>query len=352
MAIEMAERLVETGLNCRIVALKSPRFTERSKARFKAAILAQYFGEGAKPWSSGTKLPILRVQTLAPELFEHGEIVVAISPLTIEPVIAIGDHIRPCRWCHGLRVDRPEEMERVWAYPIPTAAITKSLAAYVSMLSGVDVAIVPNGIDRGNYFPEPDCPRDAIGLTYSSHQLKEPELAAKFVRRIKNELPGTPVISFGASRKLKDFKPDEYHRFPTIPEVRQLYSRSLIWICLSKSEGFGLPVLEAMACGAAIVTTDNNTAYRFVKRAIKTGDYGNSEDFDIDDRLVVDGLNGLMVSVGDIDGLVDMTRALFSDAENRSRLVKESASSVARYDWAISVSSMTEFLENVVAGKV
>ena len=48
----------------------------------------------------------------------------------------------------------------------------------------------------------------------------------------------------------------EYHHDPKQEVIVELYNEASIWLQASVLEGFGLTALEAMACGAALVTTD------------------------------------------------------------------------------------------------
>jgi L-malate glycosyltransferase len=48
----------------------------------------------------------------------------------------------------------------------------------------------------------------------------------------------------------------EYHYRPTGETLRRLYASCGIYLCSSWYEGLGMPSMEAMACGAALVTTD------------------------------------------------------------------------------------------------
>ena len=76
------------------------------------------------------------------------------------------------------------------------------------------------------------------------------------------------------------------------------YNRCDIFVFASRSEGFGLPPLEAMACGCAVVTTD----------------CGGVRDY------VESGTNALMVASAQPQALAGAIAALVADAPRRERL--------------------------------
>src|SRR5207248_9510983 len=49
----------------------------------------------------------------------------------------------------------------------------------------------------------------------------------------------------------------EFHESPAQDRLAALYSSADIYLCPSWDEGLGMPRMEAMACGAALVTYDN-----------------------------------------------------------------------------------------------
>ncbi len=81
-------------------------------------------------------------------------------------------------------------------------------------------------------------------------------------------------------------------------DMAAFYNRCDLFVFASRSEGFGLPPLEAMACGCAVVTTD----------------CGGVRDY------VAPGTNALMVPVADADALGSAIAALVSDPAARDRL--------------------------------
>src|SRR6185295_14141998 len=101
------------------------------------------------------------------------------------------------------------------------------------------------------------------------------------------------------------------------------YNRSRIFLCSSRVEGFGLPSIEAMACGAALVTTSN----------------GGSDDY------AIHGETALVCEPDDITGMADHIARLLRDDELRIRLARQGAEYVRRtFDWDVSAEKLETFL--------
>jgi glycosyltransferase involved in cell wall biosynthesis len=105
-------------------------------------------------------------------------------------------------------------------------------------------------------------------------------------------------------------------------ELRALYNRASIFLLTSRYEGWGLPAAEAMACGAAIVSTRS----------------GGVEDF------LEDGRNCLLVPVGDAQALARAALRLLRDEDMRLRLATNGSRDAAQ----MSVHRSSQQLERVL----
>jgi glycosyltransferase involved in cell wall biosynthesis len=88
-----------------------------------------------------------------------------------------------------------------------------------------------------------------------------------------------------------------------------LYSLALVFAFPSWYEGFGLPVLEAMACGTPVVAADNSSLPEVVGQA------------------------GIMIDAGDTDGLSEALGELACNDPLRSRLVTAGHEQACRFTW-------------------
>lgn len=121
-------------------------------------------------------------------------------------------------------------------------------------------------------------------------------------------------------------------RFIEAPDHRTLadevFNRAKVFVQPSYHEGFGYPAVEAMACGAALVTTDN----------------GGSRDYGIEGRTAH------VVLPGDHMGLAEKTVELLLDDPTRIRFATAGTELVrASFDWDRSSALLADHLERYVA---
>ena len=77
------------------------------------------------------------------------------------------------------------------------------------------------------------------------------------VAAVKARHPEVLLVGFGVKRPREALPYDEFHENLPQERLAWLYSRCPIYLCPSWDEGLGMPPMEAMACGAALVTFDN-----------------------------------------------------------------------------------------------
>ncbi|RYE41770.1 MAG: glycosyltransferase [Hyphomicrobiales bacterium] len=88
-----------------------------------------------------------------------------------------------------------------------------------------------------------------------------------------------------------------------------LYSDALCFVYLSRYEGFGLPPLEAMACGTPVVSADNSSLPEVV------------------------GSAGLLFNSGDVDGVADAIERLMQSGALRAELSAAGIRRAQLFDW-------------------
>jgi glycosyltransferase involved in cell wall biosynthesis len=98
------------------------------------------------------------------------------------------------------------------------------------------------------------------------------------MRKLANEHPHIALRTFGTCQRPAGLPPSADHwRNPSVSQLVNLYQRSQIFVCSSDFEGFGLPALEAMACGCAVVSTENGGVPAFAGQAAAYVECGSAQ---------------------------------------------------------------------------
>jgi len=104
-----------------------------------------------------------------------------------------------------------------------------------------------------NIKKNPDCVR--ILMLQHTYKWKGVKEGLDVVNDLKNKYPNIKLIMYGARQDNAEC--DEYYFQPIGKAVAEIHAACDIFLCPSWDEGFGLPSLEAMACGCVLVTYDN-----------------------------------------------------------------------------------------------
>ncbi|MGU3650777.1 glycosyltransferase family 4 protein [Mycolicibacterium sp. A43C] len=152
-----------------------------------------------------------------------------------------------------------EKVLETWRYPLKRIVVSRWLQN-IAETHGLSSTLVENGIDSEVFSSgRPIQSRAPIVLAMVSDQyFKRTDLVIESFNRLAANGSGAILRTFGAcSRPLGLSEAVDHFKDPPQPELVALYQEAQIFLCASDYEGFGLPALEAMSCGAVVVTTDN-----------------------------------------------------------------------------------------------
>lgn len=311
----MATRLRDRGHNVRILYQNGQSLLDRCKA-----IRDRMFYPDAQDWLELFAGRIDDFHDLAACRFEEDELIVAVG-MAMSAEMARLESLPNVKvqYIHGATPWAPELMQRALSIPLPKIIVASYLKQIVETLGrGEIVALIPNGVNRDEYFNLVQEQRDGVGLIYSSHWAKDPATALAVIESLSRLHPALPIRVFGADRRPSQITPRMYCRYPSLEGARQIYSQSQVWVMASRSEGFSMPVLEAMACGCCVVATD----------------CGGTRD------LIVNGENGFLVPVGDPDGIVNKVELLLGDAGLRTRMRHGAEQTAQQFNWESSIDKL------------
>ncbi len=262
--------------------------------------------------------------TIKEYAFEDDEIVVAVGWWAARELRQLPQsRTVKIHYVHGVLKDT-NLMKEAWGENLPKIVVASYLERMIEEISGQKItAVIPNGVDTNEYYPSvPEDHRDGVGTIFSNSYPKDPETTLKVLKKLREKCRKTPQRVFGAWPRPKGISYWIYNRLPSLEKARDIYSQSLVWTVCSRSEGFGIPVLEAMACGCAVVATD----------------CGGTQD------IIVDGENGFLVEVGNVDQIVDRVKLLLYDPKLRQQFVRKSQETIKKFPLDLIVNKLEKVL--------
>lgn len=167
-----------------------------------------------------------------------------------------------------------QELEKIsptWKFPFSIITISHWLAALIrDHACRNDIDVIENSVDLGKFYAPVRHKQQelTVGLCYYPASTKGMDLLARAVMLAQLRLPSLRVKMFGmrpldaAFCKIKN---RVYSFRASDEEIIRIYSSSDAWLFASSREGFGLPILEAMACRTPVITTPAGAAPELLK---------------------------------------------------------------------------------------
>ena len=182
------------------------------------------------------------------------------------------------------------------------------------------VDLVPNSVDKLQFFAAERSKQSipTVGVLYSTAPSKGLDVSLAALQIVHKEFPNLRIISFGSQRPNNQLTlptGTEFFYCPPQDQIRNLYSRCDLWMTASRSEGFNLPAIEAMACRTPVVSTRTG----WPEDAVKTG------------------INGVLVDIEDHNGLASGVEWVLSRGdEDWRRLSSNAYATAASSSWQAS----------------
>jgi glycosyltransferase involved in cell wall biosynthesis len=217
---------------------------------------------------------------------------------------------------YGAAGQEIEKLVPTWRGPFAFITIAEWLRELIlSYNPDAHVTVMRNAADLERFHAPPrdraSPPR--VGYLHRAAKSKGADVALSAVAAARETVPELEVVAFGAEPQ-PDALPDfvDYRHRPTDAEVRAIYAGCDAWLFPSRIEGFGLPLLEAMACRTPVVASKAGAA----------------------PDLIRSGENGWLVDVDDVDAMARAIREMSTMPPDRWRALSEAAhATVAEYSW-------------------
>ncbi len=191
---------------------------------------------------------------------------------------------------------------------------------------GAKAEVLVTPVDRALFHPV-DAARsgDALRVLMLHHDYawKGVREGLEAMAAVKARYREVRLVGFGVRSPREALPYDEFHENLPQERLAWLYSRCPIYLCPSWDEGLGMPSMEAMACGAALVTFDN----------------GGCRDY------AMDGETALVAPRRDVGALARALDRMVGEPPLRERLARQGQAFVtSRFDWDRASARLEEIL--------
>jgi glycosyltransferase involved in cell wall biosynthesis len=164
-----------------------------------------------------------------------------------------------------------------------------------------------------------------IGAVLNSHPNKAPEDMLALLIQAHQRWPAVPQHVFSTERMPAKLSHTRYTRLPSAAEARAIYSRCKIWLLTSRTEGLPGVVLEAMACGCVVISTDNDGSLEILRH----------------------GENGIVVPRGDIPAFLREIERILKDDVLAGKLSAGALATVQGFTWERAADKMEQVLKSL-----
>jgi glycosyltransferase involved in cell wall biosynthesis len=177
---------------------------------------------------------------------------------------------------------------------------------------------------------------ERIGMLYRNHPGKGMKDGFNAFKIAKKEYPGIQLVLFGEKpvgdnlKIIEDIGSVEFYELPYKEKLRKIYNSLDIFVFPSHYEGFGDPPMEAMACGAACVTTD----------------VGAVPDY------IIAGKTALVSQVKDPEDLAKNIVRLLKNGKERKQIAENGYNYIKEFTWDKTVLKLEKVFEGCIASQL
>jgi glycosyltransferase involved in cell wall biosynthesis len=253
------------------------------------------------------------------------------------PVVAAADPSRGRKFYlvqhyESLYHGRPKTVDDTYRLPLRKIVISTWLRDVMRERFERDAEVLVTPVDPALFHRVPvpvTTSRPRVLMLHHEYAWKGVADGLAAVARAKAQVPGLWLVGFGVKPPRERLAYDEFHANPPQATLAALYSGCDVYLCPSWDEGLGMPAMEAMACGAALVTYDN----------------GGCRDY------ARDGETALVVPRRDATALATALARLATDAALRARISAAGLAHVTTaFDWDRAVGRLAALLQGTRAG--
>lgn len=187
--------------------------------------------------------------------------------------------------------------------------------------------LIPNAIDSQIYhltIPVQQRENHTVALLYHEAPHKGLKNAFKVLNILKKRYPDLQVIMFGKFNKPKLPNWIKYYKGASQEETVKIYNSVKVFLCSTMEEGFGLTGIEAMSCGACLVSTN----------------YKGVREYAIHER------NSLLSPVGEIESQVNNVVRIFEDENLQKKISENGIKDAKKFTWEEAMRKFNEAISD------
>ena len=262
VAYRYAVELHRRGHSVTILHGRTSKPGDGWKSRFAPGVYRLLTKSRPRWFEMPQDVEVCNVAPLLPKSIPHADVIVATGVLTAEPV-ALACERQGARGIYLIQhfedfVTSPSAVRATWRLPLEKVVVSKWLHDLVEK-EGLSSTVIVNGVDTKVFYPPAQRRRGepAVMAMVSDVPWKRSDLVCEAFSIIAQKDSRIRLVTFGTCSRPQDLPQQAvHHRLPHATQLAGLYRDASVFMCASDSEGFGLPVAEAMACGVPVVSTD------------------------------------------------------------------------------------------------
>lgn len=301
---EYCNKLVEKGHEIHIYYFYGNRFKKKNIPEFLRKVVIRIYGSyvGPKKWfdlDKKVKLHVIKTE----KQIRQTDVLIATGVETAKSVANYdGQLTSKFYFVQDYETWTCPETEVLDTYrlKLKKIVVSKWLKVLVDKYSEEEAYLISNCIDERIFKVNKEKRLEhSLVFHYRSAQHKGASYALEVINRLLKIYPNM-VVNVISPENIIEGLPKNVIWYKGISprEVAAINNRSQVFMCTSIDEGFGLPGLEAMACGAAVVSTEYKGVLEYA----------------------VNGENALLSPVRDVQAMVDNIKRLFEDEDLRKRI--------------------------------